>query len=82
MKHLLKLLGVMSAMIISLFPMTIFSVYLFTGFEKQATIDLLNKIPVESFWMFMLPNVVILYCTSCWLFYKMFETAFGKMTNK
>jgi hypothetical protein len=70
---LLKFFAVMALFIMSCFPLVLSSVYLFSGGNRQAFMDMLTKIPKERFWLFAVPMVIISYCASMCLLWKTFE---------
>jgi hypothetical protein len=82
MKKLLLLLVVMAGLIMSFIPLILTSTYLFTGFSRQALLDMLTKIPPERFWFFAVPWLIISYVACMWLFMKMFSVAFEKPRKK
>jgi hypothetical protein len=79
---ILKLLAVMAGLIMSFIPLILVSTYLFTGFNRQALLDMLNKIPAERFWFFAIPWLILSYFSCMWLFMKMFSVAFEKPRKK
>jgi hypothetical protein len=68
----LKILFITVALLMSFFPLTVFSVYLFT-FDKQSTIEFLTKIPKENFWLVMIPGIIMCYACTCYLFWKLVD---------
>ena len=77
MKRFILFLIVMAGFIMSCFPMILSGAYLFTGGDRQAFLDLLNKIPKENFWLFAVPMVIINFCCTAYLFWKVFEIGLG-----
>ena len=74
---LLKFFAILTLLIMSFFPLILSSVYLFTGGDRQAFLDLLNKIPKENFWLFAVPLLIICYACTCWLFWKLVDISVG-----
>ena len=80
MKRLLLFLVAMAGFIMSCFPMILSGTYLFTGGDRQAFLDLLNKIPKERFYLFAVPMVIINFGCTCYLLWKVLY--FGLVDNK
>lgn len=72
MKRLFLLLAFMALLIMSFFPLILSSVYLFSGFDRQAFLDLLMKIPVRNFPYFAIPLLIICYACTLYLFWQVF----------
>lgn len=73
MKKLILTLALLVALIFSFFPLILTSTYLFTGFDRQSMLDLLNKIPAKNFWAFAVPLLIGSYAVTMLLFYKALE---------
>jgi hypothetical protein len=78
MKKLLITLAMLAALIFSFFPLILTSTYLFTGFDRQAMLDLLTKIPARNFWAFAVPMLIGSYAVTMLLFYKTLERSVYK----
>ena len=74
---LLKFFALLALLIMSFFPLILSSVYLLTGGDRQAFLDLLNKIPKENFWLFAVPLLIICYACTCYLFWKLVDISVG-----
>jgi hypothetical protein len=82
MKRLLLVLVLMAGLIMSFLPLVLASTYLFSGFSRQAFLEMLNKIPAGNFAFFAIPMLITSYASCMYLFFKIFLMSFEKPKKK
>ena len=66
------------AIVVVVLSTTISSVYLYTGFSKEAYLKLLNIIPAKNFGYVMIPVIIMSYAVTVWLVKKLFNINYFK----
>lgn len=74
LKMIVILIGFLSTMAVATFS----SIYVFTGFSKDAYMQVMNKIPKETFGYIIIPTIIISFCVGVFLFKKLYNVGLSK----
>ena len=70
--------GLLLSMTIAIFSLA----YIVTGFSKNDYMEMLNKIPKETFGWIIIPTTIMAFGVAAWCYYQLFEVSLGKDKEK